>query len=217
VAAGDLSRATKILEEAAAVGEEIGDLVGASAALHGLARLGHAREVASRLAALTAQIEGDLAPARAAHACALTGRDPEALQAVSGVFDGIGAHLLAAEAAADAAGAWRQRDDPRAAAAAERRARILADRCQGATTPSLQAVATGVHLTRAERETALLAAAGHSNKEIAKELWLSVRTVENHLRHVYEKLGVPGRAALADALGTTASPVLHDHSRGQDA
>lgn len=43
-------------------------------------------------------------------------------------------------------------------------------------------------LTPAEKRIATLAARGDSNKMIASLLHLSVRTVENHLRHVYQKL-----------------------------
>ncbi len=53
-----------------------------------------------------------------------------------------------------------------------------------------------------ERESALLAAAGRSNKQIAEKLFVSVRTVENRLQHVYGKLGIPGRAALGEALAS---------------
>jgi DNA-binding CsgD family transcriptional regulator len=42
---------------------------------------------------------------------------------------------------------------------------------------------------------------GHSSRVIAERLYLSVRTVDNHLGHVYEKLGVKGRVALAEVLG----------------
>lgn len=42
--------------------------------------------------------------------------------------------------------------------------------------------------------------AGRSNKEIAEQLYLSLRTVENYLHRAYEKLGVSGRAELAAAL-----------------
>ena len=61
-----------------------------------------------------------------------------------------------------------------------------------------------VRLTPAEREPALLAAAGRSNRDIAAELSLSVRTVESYLGNVYEKLGIQGRDELARAFGTTA-------------
>ena len=56
-------------------------------------------------------------------------------------------------------------------------------------------------LTSSERSVADLAATGHSNREIADRLVLSVRTVESHLGSVYRKLGVRSRAQLVGALG----------------
>ena len=55
-------------------------------------------------------------------------------------------------------------------------------------------------LTSQEREIAMLAAAGLTNKEIAGRLYLSHRTVGAHLHRVYRKLGVTTRVALRDAL-----------------
>jgi len=52
-------------------------------------------------------------------------------------------------------------------------------------------------LTHREREIALLAASGLPSKLIAERLWLSVRTVNNHLAHVYTKLHVTSRGQLA--------------------
>lgn len=203
-AGGDLPTATRHLAEAADVGERIGDLVGAASALHGLARLGRAADVADRLAAVAARVDGDLAPARAEHARALAAGDAARLDAVSRRFEAMGADLLAAEAAADAAVALRRAGDQRAAAAAERRSGDLAERCESPVTPALQAAETRARLTPAERETAVLAAAGRSNKEIAAQLVLSTRTVENRLQRVYEKLGISGRAELAAELGGSA-------------
>jgi DNA-binding CsgD family transcriptional regulator len=200
VAAGDHTGARRLLGEAADFGEQIGDLAGATSALHGLARLGSAAEVADRLAALAGQMEGPLPAARAAHARSLAERDPEALLVASEAFEAMGALLLAAEAAADAAVAWRRRSEPRAAAAAERRMSQLVEHCPGARTPALRPVTTRSRLTAAEQETAALAAGGRSDKEIAELLHLSVRTVENRLQRVYEKLGIAGRRELGDAL-----------------
>jgi DNA-binding NarL/FixJ family response regulator len=52
----------------------------------------------------------------------------------------------------------------------------------------------------------MLAAVGHSNRQIAEELFLSVRTIENHLQRVYEKLGIRSRTELAAALGVDPVP-----------
>jgi DNA-binding NarL/FixJ family response regulator len=42
-----------------------------------------------------------------------------------------------------------------------------------------------------------LAARGLSNKEIAEHLYLSRRTAEHHVQHIYTKIGVSSRASLA--------------------
>ena len=200
VACDDLHGGRRLLEEAAAVAAENGDRVLEAAALHDLARLGWAKGAAARLAELATGTEGELVPAQATHATALAAGDASGLEDASAAFEKLGAVLFAAEAAADAAVAWRKARDTRRAAAAERRAGTLATRCEGATTPALRAIETRALLTQAEREVALLAAAGRSNKEIAEQLFLSLRTVENYLHRAYEKLGVSGRAELAAAL-----------------
>ncbi|MEV0117338.1 AAA family ATPase [Streptomyces sp. NPDC050844] len=56
-------------------------------------------------------------------------------------------------------------------------------------------------LTPQQREIALLAAAGLTNKQIGERLFLSPRTVSTHLHQLFPKLGVTSRAALRDALG----------------
>ncbi|WP_051742357.1 LuxR C-terminal-related transcriptional regulator [Streptomyces xylophagus] len=60
-------------------------------------------------------------------------------------------------------------------------------------------------LTPQQRQIAQLAAAGHTNKEIAARLFLSPRTVSAHLYQVFPKLGITSRAALRDALGNQPS------------
>ena len=54
-------------------------------------------------------------------------------------------------------------------------------------------------LSQREVEVLCLVAAGRSNQEIADALVLSVRTVERHLVHVYDKLGATGKSARAVA------------------
>ncbi|MDX6334675.1 MAG: hypothetical protein QOG05_2015 [Streptosporangiaceae bacterium] len=199
-AAGDLPAAHDHLVAAADLGEQIGDLIGASSALHGLARLGRAGQAAARLAALAEQIDGDLAPARAAYANAVAAGDSTALDQVSTEFENLGANLYAAEARAEAAVLLRHAGKTRQAAAAEQTAARLLARCEGAATLPLQAMTARVRLTPGELDTAVQAAAGRTNKQIASEMHLSVRTVESHLQRAYEKLGVYGRHELAEAL-----------------
>ncbi len=57
-----------------------------------------------------------------------------------------------------------------------------------------------VTLTSQEVEIAKFAASGLTNKQIAKRMYLSPRTVGAHLYRVFPKLGVSSRAALRDAL-----------------
>lgn len=70
-----------------------------------------------------------------------------------------------------------------------------------ATTQDASTPATMVLLTEREREIAELAAGGKRTKEIAEQLFVSIRTVETHLGRIYRKLDISSRAALPRALG----------------
>jgi len=77
-----------------------------------------------------------------------------------------------------------------------------------------RAVLTGLEaLTASERRVAELAAAGMSNPEIAQALFVTLSTVEGHLRHVYRKLSISSRGqlpyALRSAAPRTALPPRH--------
>ncbi|MFE3026726.1 ATP-binding protein [Nocardia tengchongensis] len=52
-------------------------------------------------------------------------------------------------------------------------------------------------LTRRQKDVARLVAAGHSNKRIAADLVISVRTAETHVEHILTKLGLTSRTQLA--------------------
>jgi DNA-binding CsgD family transcriptional regulator/tetratricopeptide (TPR) repeat protein len=71
---------------------------------------------------------------------------------------------------------------------------VLSDEGPAIATPS----STPEHLaglTPREMEVLGLVASGMTNAQIAKELFISLRTVETHLRSVYHKLGVTSRSA----------------------
>jgi DNA-binding CsgD family transcriptional regulator len=145
--------------------------------------------------------DAPLAAAAARHAAALADEDAPLLVQVAEQLETIGAQLMAAEAAAQAAAIFGAEGRPTAA----RRAAALSGRaharCEGASTPALRAAAAQpAGLTPREREIATLAAGGRSNAEIADLLTVSVRTVESHLYHAMSKLGTAHRDELATAL-----------------
>jgi len=51
-------------------------------------------------------------------------------------------------------------------------------------------------LSRSERRVAALAAEGHTNRQIARKLYITVSTVEQHLTNAYRKLDVSRRSDL---------------------
>ncbi|SFP54073.1 regulatory protein, luxR family [Geodermatophilus dictyosporus] len=163
---------------------------------HQAVRLGAADRVADRLGELGGRVDGALAPLLVAHARAVCENDGDALEEVARGLAGLGLGLLAAEAAAHAAGAHRAQGRTAGATRATATARVLAGRCEGARTPALAGLAEPSALTRRENEIARLAAAGLTNRRIAEELVISVRTVDNTLHQAYAKLGVHGRADL---------------------
>ncbi len=53
------------------------------------------------------------------------------------------------------------------------------------------------NLSPRQRQIALLVASGAANKEIARELQISIKTVKNTLTNVFEKTGARSRTELA--------------------
>jgi len=203
VAARQPAEAAELFRDAAAQAASTGHRTAESWLLHDLMRTS-GQDTSARLRELAGACDSPLVSARARHAAATRARDALELAGAADDFEALGAMLLAAEAAAGAAEAFSQAGDRRAATAALRRASDLAAACEGAATPGLFHTAAAVPLSDREREIVMLAAEGTSSKDIAERLYLSVRTVDNHLQHAYAKLGVSSRAGLAQALGSDA-------------
>jgi len=66
-------------------------------------------------------------------------------------------------------------------------------------------------LTAREREIAKLVANGLSNRQIAEQLFISRRTVDAHVEHIFGKLGITSRVTLAIQFRGQAAAV-HDHA-----
>ena len=64
-------------------------------------------------------------------------------------------------------------------------------------TPEPVRAAGGLELSRREREVAQLVARGLSNREIAERLYLSERTIDNHVHRILDKLGFDSRVQIA--------------------
>ena len=54
-----------------------------------------------------------------------------------------------------------------------------------------------IRLTKRERDVLLLLVKGHSNKEMAEAMFISEKTVKNHLTSIFRKLGVKDRTQAA--------------------
>jgi DNA-binding CsgD family transcriptional regulator len=74
--------------------------------------------------------------------------------------------------------------------------------------------ATPGALTPAEERVAALVADGKTNKEVAAALFLSERTVEGHLAHIFGKLGVRKRREIASVLALTQTQVTAPSDTG---
>lgn len=121
---------------------------------------------------------------------------PDALGRVAGTL-AVTRPVRAADTWAYAARLAVDADEPFAAHALH--ARRLARSVPGLTRPAWW---LPVALSAREEEIAVLAAEGLTNPEIAGRLGLVPKTVENHLGHVFRKLGLTGREDLAATPGS---------------
>jgi DNA-binding CsgD family transcriptional regulator len=204
-AAGELARARSLAAEAARIGREAGHFGLEALALHDVARFGDAVSVSARLQEIAADSDGLLLPTWARHVAALRSQDGVALAQVAETFAGMGATLLAAEAAMQAAVAHRASGKMASARTWQLRARELLNACEGARPPALPHLDLPEVLTSREREVAGLAARGLTSPQIAGRLGISVRTVDNHLQQVFSKLEVRSRQELASVLGSSGT------------
>jgi DNA-binding NarL/FixJ family response regulator len=110
----------------------------------------------------------------------------------AGDREGAAAALQRAATDLEACGAPAQRD------AAERELGRLGLRPHRRTRPGMRDGSAGIDsLTGRELEVARLVVDRKTNRQIATELFLSQKTVETHIRHIFEKLSVSSRVEMA--------------------
>ena len=184
IAAGENEQARRLAEEDVERARRWGLPGGIGAALRALALADGGPRVVERLR--EAEAVHERSTARLEHARTLTE---------------LGGALRRANSRAEARGVLKRglemAESCGARAVAERARTEL--RAAGGRSSDPDADGVG-QLTASERRVAELAAKGHSNPEIAQTLFVTRKTVETHLGHVYSKLGIAGRGELERAL-----------------
>ncbi|TDB97057.1 AAA family ATPase [Actinomadura sp. 7K534] len=156
--------------------------------------------------------------AMAAHARGLLADDAEAVRRAARILRGVGCPLPLASALEDAgrllldsdrdaavdhlieAGDVYRRAGAENEVARVRRSLLAVGHRRRASRPSRPRAARGWDaLTPAERRVAALVAGGATNRQAAERLFLSPATIGTHVMHIFKKLGVNSRAALARA------------------
>lgn len=198
VHAHDPAAADQIMASALAAAQADGARMSQALILHEWMRMGRTG-LSDELAALPQGYP--LMEARSALARGLDSSSAELLESASDIFAENGMPLFAAEALEQAA----QRSVGAGAAARRTRARALLFDIGDPRTPLLSSLPKTETLSRRELEIARRARESTS-AQIAEDLHLSVRTVENHLARVFRKLGIGSRAEIPDDLGAGVSP-----------
>lgn len=198
---GDRAHAALALQEHAGRDLEQGADAWALLSLGAAVRMGR-QDAVPALRDLAGRLEGAMARALELYSGALMESDVEKLVAAMEAAAGMNNLRLVADIAQSGINATTRVQDKASLRLIQRRLREL-------TPEPAPAEAAASHLdllTAREREVAVLAAAGRSNRAIATQMFVSVRTVEGHLYQVYSKLNVSSRAELADLIPAESAP-----------
>ncbi len=184
---------------------ESGDTEGAAAQVAQLAHAAAERRLdfSARVLDLRARVAGatgsaDESAALFEEAISLVGPD-DPLLFRAGLHHAFGRLLRGRGSRRDAVGQLRQaRDLFDRVAAQPWVARVCADLQACGLREEHPAERSSLGLTDREQDVASLVAKGLTNKEVAGELYISVKAVEFHLGHVFDKLGITSRRQLRD-------------------
>ncbi len=161
-------------------------------------RLGESA-VAPRLLETAANSQGPFAELCAQYAQGIISGEADELMAAAN----LAARLHNDRFALDIAESVLTLDQARLERSLVRQAKHLAESCRRRLRTPQDGMHDRLTLTARELQIAQLAAAGASNKSIAAQLHVSVRTVEGHLYQIYGKLKIEERLELPVALGST--------------
>jgi DNA-binding CsgD family transcriptional regulator len=197
-ASGRLGEAVASAQQAALLARERGQPTHELACIQAAAQWGDASQ-AARARELAEGLSLPVAHAVALHAQALLAGDGEGLLAASAKYRGIGDRAAAADAAAQASVAFDESQQHRRGLFAAALASELADECGGLCTPALR-TPEGLKLSGRQRDVVELVVAGLSNRQIADQLVMSVRTVEGHVYRACQRVGAQSREELASII-----------------
>lgn len=195
---GDYKGASDLAHEAGQVALDVDMLISAAWAFHDAVMFGYASDAVRHLRDIASQSKSPTFESFAAHAAALDSTDPTTLQQVAGSFAARGELLFAARAYRQAAQLHQRAGEQTSAARAIMAAQLLIPEAPETAAWGLETELR--YLTPRETEIAALAAQGLTSPQIADRLYISVRTVNNHLATVYTKLGVHSRNELVEIL-----------------
>jgi DNA-binding CsgD family transcriptional regulator len=202
---GDREAAVRVAERGAEWARRAEMVVDEAMILLAWASVAPSAALATQAVGLTKRSSSELVAVIADYTRSVAEHDAHGLLAAGERFARVGMRWHAADATAEASQLFARHHDDRRARSAAAAASAHARQCEGAQIPSVDALQDRGQLTPREREIALLAAAGATSRDIARQKFISQRTVENHLHRAYLKLGVGNRAALAAALSADAS------------
>jgi DNA-binding CsgD family transcriptional regulator len=183
-AVGNSTQARELATEDLERARRWGAASGIGVALRAIALVGDSASTTDRLREATEVLEPS--PAKLEYAGALTD---------------LGAALRRANRRAEARGALQKGYDLAKSCNAGALLERAGTELRAAGGPSSDATGVGSQrLTVSERRVAELAAKGYSNPKIAQTLFVTRKTIETHLGHIYAKLDISSRAELARAL-----------------
>lgn len=191
------------IEEAARVARRRGMTALELEALHTGLRFGSPPDL-QRFNAIATQLNTPLAHTAAAHAEAVATGDGDLLDKVARDWESLGMSAHAADTFAAAAVSHRRAGVRLKELESASRAHWLSASL-GLHTPATDSGGLTLPISDREREIATLVAKGLSNRQIADQLFVSVRTVEGHLHRIYAKLGIDEREQLVHLMHTVGA------------
>lgn len=191
------SAAITELREIAEGAESAGMATLAASAFELAVRLGDSTSLTA-LHRITATFEGTDGAVVNAMAAGMLAKDPIALEAAARQAREADYFLIAAECLGTAINLLSAQGQTQRSRALQPALNAVVDKLEGLHGHQFSEAQSATKLTQREQDIVTLASRGHSNRDIAEQHGVSVRTVEGHLYRIFAKLGISRREDLQD-------------------